>query len=542
MTESQKTMIYVGVAVLLGLVAFTNRPEPPGVDPFEEVGQLLFPDFEDANAANSLEISQYDEELSRFEQFKVAQIDGRWSIPSHQNYPADASDHLRDAATLLIDLEVIDVASDLANDHADLGVIEPDQDKVESGAEGVGIAVEMQDAEGQKLAHLIIGKTFNEAKGLRFVRKPDLDRVYLAAIDPEKLTTKFADWIEDDLLEMSSWDIKKVELRDYSVQGGLRLDGRFAVSPPDQRLNARLSLDSSTWKLDNLQEQRGGELRTTSLLDDEELNKEKLDGLKQALDELKIVDVERKPKGLSESLRAEKESLEDAESFNSLVARGFYFVQMPGREESELWSSDGEVVVGTEAGIEYLLRFGDVAGMESSNSESGDTESDGSAEGAEDSDAMNLNRYLVVTARVWDENVPQPEPQPEAAAEAAPEAGPAAVAEGDQNEGPDDTEEGQESADSEADGGSEDDAEQEQSEADKEREEQQKKRDEAETKVRELNARFANWYYVISEDVYRKIHLGREDIIKAKEGTKDEGTGVDSFRKLQEEGLEAEQE
>ena len=124
-----------------------------------------------------------------------------------------------------------------------------------------------------------------------------------------------------------------------------------------------------------------------------------------------------------------------------------------------------------------------------------------------------------------------------AAAEAAPEAGPAADAEGAQNERPD-TEEGQEIADSEADGVPEDDAEQEQSEADKEREEQQKKRDEAETKVRELNARFANWYYVISEDVYRKIHLGREDIIKAKEGTKDECSGVDSFRKLQEEGLE----
>ena len=541
MTEITKTMIYVGVAFVLGIAAFLNRPEPPGVDPSDEMGVQLFPDFVDANAASSLEISQYDEELSRFEQFKVAQIDGRWSIPSHQNYPADASDQLRDAATLLIDLEVIDVASDLANDHAMLGVIEPDREKVESGAEGVGTAVEMQDEEGQELAHLIIGKIFNEAKGLRFVRKPDHDRVYVTAIDPEKLTTKFSDWIEDDLLEMSSWDIKKVELRDYSVQGGLRLDGRFAVSPPDQRLNARLSLDSSTWKLDDLQEQRGGELRTTSLLDDEELNKEKLDGLKQAIDELKIVDVERKPKGLSESLRAEKESLEDAESFNSLVARGFYFVQMPGREEAELWSSDGEVVVGTEAGIEYLLRFGDVAGMESSNSESGDTESNGSAEGAEDSDAMNLNRYLVVTARVWDEKVPQPEAAPEAAPEAGPAAGPAAAAEGDQNEGPD-TEEGQQSADSEADGESESDIEQEQSEADKEREEQQKKRDEAETKVRELNARFANWYYVISEDVYRKIHLGREDIIKAKEGTKDEGIGVDSFRKLQEEGLETGQE
>jgi hypothetical protein len=54
-------------------------------------------------------------------------------------------------------------------------------------------------------------------------------------------------------------------------------------------------------------------------------------------------------------------------------------------------------------------------------------------------------------------------------------------------------------------------------------------------KVRELNGRFADWYYVISEDVYKKVHLSRADIVKSKEGG--EGVGVDSFRKLEEEGL-----
>jgi hypothetical protein len=35
--------------------------------------------------------------------------------------------------------------------------------------------------------------------------------------------------------------------------------------------------------------------------------------------------------------------------------------------------------------------------------------------------------------------------------------------------------------------------------------------------VKDLNERFANWYYVISDDVFRKIHVNREDLIQKKE-------------------------
>ena len=64
----------------------------------------------------------------------------------------------------------------------------------------------------------------------------------------------------------------------------------------------------------------------------------------------------------------------------------------------------------------------------------------------------------------------------------------------------------------------------------------------AEEKVRELNYRFADWYYVISEDVYKKIHLGRSDIIKETEEAKEKGSDIDAFRNLEEQGLEGKEE
>ena len=34
--------------------------------------------------------------------------------------------------------------------------------------------------------------------------------------------------------------------------------------------------------------------------------------------------------------------------------------------------------------------------------------------------------------------------------------------------------------------------------------------------AKELNNRFADWFYLISEDDYKKIHVNRSDIIKKK--------------------------
>jgi hypothetical protein len=57
----------------------------------------------------------------------------------------------------------------------------------------------------------------------------------------------------------------------------------------------------------------------------------------------------------------------------------------------------------------------------------------------------------------------------------------------------------------------------------------------AETKKNDLNFRFADWYYVISEDVYKKIHLTRADVIKTGDQLKE---GVGAARDVLEQGLE----
>ena len=61
---------------------------------------------------------------------------------------------------------------------------------------------------------------------------------------------------------------------------------------------------------------------------------------------------------------------------------------------------------------------------------------------------------------------------------------------------------------------------------------------EAQKKVKELNDRFADWYYVIPNDVYKKIHLSRNEIIKKPEPDEIKGDG-DEFQKLKDAGIDA---
>ena len=76
------------------------------------------------------------------------------------------------------------------------------------------------------------------------------------------------------------------------------------------------------------------------------------------------------------------------------------------------------------------------------------------------------------------------------------------------------------------------------------RNENQRKQDEREESLKranqfvtDLNARFADWYYVISEDEYKRVHLGQNDLIRESAAAAETGFGIDAFRQLQKEGL-----
>ena len=394
MSDSVKTVIFGAVAVVAVVVAVFTYPKQEVYQPPQLLGKAMFADFTDPSAAAELAIAKFSEDLGQLAEFEVVRDSktGLWSIPSSSNYPADAEAQMRDSAISLIDLQVLGIASDDTKDHQIFGVIEPDKQKLDASQEGVGLLVSFKDAKGKNLASLIIGKRVKGTEDQNFVRKPGEPTVYVAKIDPSKFPTEFEKWIERDLLKMNTLDVDRVTLKDYSIVTTQTLAGPRGKL--DERFEAQVAWDAdqSKWVLNELVQFRNGEKKPTELLPTEELSTQKLNDLKTALGDTKIVGVLRKPTGLGADLKAGSEIMDNQESLSSLMNRGFFPVTIEGGDP-EIRAANGEVLVGLKDGVEYILRFGEIANVALEEKESKEGQ---------------INRYLFVTARLDQVQVPAP--------------------------------------------------------------------------------------------------------------------------------------
>jgi hypothetical protein len=527
-SPARQTAVFLatGAALLAAGWFLQPRFRPAPVKP--EAERVLFPELADAAKAASLEIVSYDDELATLAPFKVAQSGGVWVLPAHENYPADAKEQLAAAATELVDRPILDVVSNSPGDHETYGVIEPDPEKIRPGMTGVGQLVEIRDASGNKLARLVVGKEDRRPAGgaaaggraLRFVRKAGQDPVYRVELDTSKFTTKFDDWIEKDLLKLSPWDVRRVVIDDSVCTFGIdEASGRPAVSQDRRsRIAVRYDDKNSTWSLEKLTGfDAQGKPEDVALADAEELASGKLNDLRNALGDLKIVDVARKPAGLSGDLKAEAKFTENREAVTSLAQRGFYPFA-----SGEILSSNGETVVGMKDGVEYLLRFGNGVSVSGATQKSG-TQSGGPA---------STGRYLFVTARFNESLLEKPtlEPVPDApeadavekkdgAADKKPAgdqpAGDTKAADEDKKDGEAKPAETADDAEAKAQAALEE-------RRRVERENRRKQEDydakvqAAQKRVRELNGRFADWYYVVPDAEFVKIHLDRAAVVQKK--------------------------
>jgi hypothetical protein len=309
-----------------------------------------------------------------------------------------------------------------------------------------------------------------------------------------------------------------------------------------------------------------GEYVDFTLADDEELNAETLNALKTALDDLKIVDVKRKPQGLSENLKAGEDFMGNREALQDLMSKGFAATASPDGKSQEIISSDGEVIATLKNGAEYVLRFGNltnVAGAgQDKDDKAGDAKSTATKPGDKKSDKSDVHRYLFVMARLNKDAVKQPElvklpdlPAKTEAAAAPPNADDSA--EGKKTDAATPEAEKAKSEEKNADAGKpadaaakeaanaekkdadksdkKDDAAAKEGGADKELEkviaerqqiekENQRKLDEyqallkkGEQSVKDLNLRFGDWYFVVNDDVFQKVRVSRDKVIKKKE-------------------------
>jgi hypothetical protein len=95
-----------------------------------------------------------------------------------------------------------------------LGVVDPMS--ADSKVKGRGKRVVLKDKTGGLLVDLIIGKNVPESDGLSFVRDADQAEVYTAKVDGD-ISTKFIDWVETDLMKVKAEDIRGIAVADYSV-------------------------------------------------------------------------------------------------------------------------------------------------------------------------------------------------------------------------------------------------------------------------------------------------------------------------------------
>jgi hypothetical protein len=596
MNETSRTATIVGVGAVLLIVGIYFLPSQADFTPVSLVNEVLFPDLKDGNHAQGMEIVSFDEKLSALKKFEVKKVNGRWVLPSHKNYPADAKKQLVDAASSLVELKALDQVDNNPEKHELYGVLDPSEDKVKVGSTGVGKLVVFKDGSSHDLARLIIGKQLKEMgkessdSDLRYVRIANQDPVYTVKLPTDKFSPKFEDWIETDLLKLNTFDIKEVELRDYAVRPEDR------ANPIQEKSVAQLDFDDkdAKWSLRKFEEFPEGKPVEVKLTDKEELNAPKLDELKNALNSLKIVNVIRKPQGLINSLRENEIKLEP-EALISLQQSGFYLTRGP--MGPQLFARDGEVLASLRDGVQYTLRFGDFADDFVETEAEGDAKDKAKIPAAKT--GTKVNRYLMVEAKFNPDLIAKPmleevpaelpplpsdkkeepkkeegkaeepaktepkqdepkketekkdaekttEPtkdgkqsssengspfrtvafqppakeadkkEPDAPAKAAdPKATDAKPADPKADEAkPPETK----PVDPNLDPAARAEAEFERKRIIRENESKQKDYDtkikDGQRKAKLLNERFAEWYYVIPDDVYRKIHLGKNDIIQ----------------------------
>ncbi len=103
------------------------------------------------------------------------------------------------------------------------------------------------------MASLIIGKKDKNNEQLHYVRIPNQDPVYTVEIDTSAFTTDFKKWIKPDLLDVKSFDITGVGIRDYQTMQRADDRGNVQVSlMRSMELDTSYDNAKSKWNLDSL--------------------------------------------------------------------------------------------------------------------------------------------------------------------------------------------------------------------------------------------------------------------------------------------------
>lgn len=483
MNDIVKTAIVAALAVGLACIAAFTAPGAPKASETAGEGELFFPGFTDPFSATAMQVVEYDKDASQPAIFRVEFKNGRWTIPSHHDYPADGKERLAKTATFVMAMRKDSFRGQRKEDQATYGVIDP-EDSVSCDPKDRGRRVTLTDAGGKTLADVIIGKKLDGEPQRWFVRAPGEKRVYAAKVNVD-LSTKFADWIERDLTQLSTDDVWRVTLVNYAlIQSGSR------IGMTDKKLTL-IEKSGDTWG-------------TADLAAGQEVDPKVMGDILKTVDDLKIVGVRRKSAGMAKYLKdLGEDEITDADIMD-MEFKGFF------GSNGHIYSKEGELLVSCEDGVIYNIRFGAVftgSGLDLSAGEDkkAPEKKDDKKDDKKDPKAPVATeaRYLMIDA-LWDKDYVRPEiaepaPRP-------PSRFPRKLA--DVWSSSTAAEKARKAYDKQV-------------EDWKTRQAAGQKRFNdrmaaGQKRAKELEARFADWYYVIDASAFATLHVTRDNVVHAK--------------------------
>ncbi len=357
-SELVKTGLFVAVALALVAAASWVQPEAARPEMLSDEGEPLFPEFRNISDVKAIEVVGYDEAQAVARPLKVEFRQGRWILPSHNDYPAEAAERLDKTAGALLNLHKDIVVSDRLEDHATYGVIDPLDMKVTS-LTGRGKRVTLRNGQGEVLADVVLGKPVPDHPGYRYLRLPGHRRTYAVKTEADP-SARFQDWVSGNLLQLSSAQIQKVTINSYSI------DETFGRLANVHRVV--LTKSGKKWTSEGSAKISSSAIRAAVA----------------TLAGIRIVGARPKPELLARQLRNGRLQM-TLETVMSLRQRGFFITPA-----GQLLANEGEMTVETTRGLIYTLKFGEIVrGGTETGIETG-------AEAGKEAEPVKQDRYLLV--------------------------------------------------------------------------------------------------------------------------------------------------
>lgn len=231
----------IGTLALVALICWlVFQPRLPDVKPKEKIGQKLLESFDDPGEMTRVEFTRINPSTGELQQLVLARDGDIWRLPSMTNFPAENAEQVAKVVAPLVQLLVLDVVDETIDSsnaaktdrfHRECGLLNPNNfdpdlefvsklnDKDSEGVEtapnlahGSALAVKINGADGESLVDLLIGERVPESSATRdnrFVRFSTSDVVYTVDFSGDSTqelgTTEFTEFPQRVSFDPISW-------------------------------------------------------------------------------------------------------------------------------------------------------------------------------------------------------------------------------------------------------------------------------------------------------------------------------------------------